>query len=124
MLDVAPSIISQPTLDRSFQPLHTESLPPTSTPSEYQHSEPFLESSASSSCTPSTADSKSDEASRKRFRNTLAARKYRQKRVDRITELEKALEDMTRERDTLKLQLARQEAETKLLREMFVAGSQ
>ncbi|KAF2191591.1 hypothetical protein K469DRAFT_542234, partial [Zopfia rhizophila CBS 207.26] len=56
---------------------------------------------------------------RKRVRNTLAARKYRQKRVDRITELEQALEDVTRQRDELRLQLARQEAETKVLREMM-----
>jgi chromosome segregation ATPase len=55
----------------------------------------------------------------KRQRNTLAARKYRQKRLDRISELEKALEDMTGERDSLKLQLARREAEVEALREML-----
>lgn len=55
----------------------------------------------------------------KRQRNTLAARKYRQKRLDRISELEDALKDMTAERDDLKLKLARQEAETAALREMM-----
>lgn len=55
----------------------------------------------------------------KRQRNTLAARKYRQKRLDRISELEKALEDMTGDRDSLKLQLARREAEVEALREML-----
>ncbi|KAK7733020.1 hypothetical protein SLS53_008349 [Cytospora paraplurivora] len=55
----------------------------------------------------------------KRQRNTIAARKYRQKRLDRVKELEDALESMTQERDDLKLRLARQEAETAALREMM-----
>lgn len=55
----------------------------------------------------------------KRQRNTIAARKYRQKRLDRIKELEDALEAMTQERDELRLKLARQEAETAALREMM-----
>ena len=55
----------------------------------------------------------------KRQRNTIAARKYRQKRLDRITELEDALKGMTQERDDLRLRLARQEAETAALKEMM-----
>lgn len=55
----------------------------------------------------------------KRQRNTIAARKYRQKRLDRIQELEDALKAMTGERDDLRLRLARQEAETAALREMM-----
>lgn len=64
-------------------------------------------------------DSEEAQAAIKRQRNTLAARKYRQKRLDRISELENALEDMTGERDALKLQLARREAEVEALREML-----
>ncbi|KAH6886395.1 hypothetical protein B0T10DRAFT_608060 [Thelonectria olida] len=55
----------------------------------------------------------------KRQRNTLAARKYRQKRLDRIAELEQALADMTGDRDDLRLKLARREAEADALREML-----
>lgn len=55
----------------------------------------------------------------RRQRNTIAARKYRQKKVDRISDLEKMLEDMTRERDELRLRLARQEAETEALRSVM-----
>ena len=55
----------------------------------------------------------------KRQRNALAARKHRQKRLDRIKELETALDAMTHERDDLRLRLARQEAETAALREML-----
>lgn len=71
--------------------------------------------------TPDQGDEEA-QANIKRQRNTLAARKYRQKRLDRITELETALEDMTGERDSLKLQLARREAEVEALREMLEIG--
>ncbi|KAF7562930.1 hypothetical protein G7046_g1187 [Stylonectria norvegica] len=60
-----------------------------------------------------------DQVIIKRQRNTVAARKYRQKRLDRIAELEKALEDMTGDRDGLRLSLARKEAEVDALREML-----
>ncbi|KAI0533195.1 hypothetical protein GGR58DRAFT_487597 [Xylaria digitata] len=55
----------------------------------------------------------------KRQRNNVAARKYRQKRIDRINELESELEEVKQERDDLKLRLARQEAETAALRSML-----
>lgn len=55
----------------------------------------------------------------KRQRNNVAARKYRQKRIDRIDELEAEVEDIKKERDELRLQLARQEAETAALKMML-----
>lgn len=69
------------------------------------------------------ADEEDVEADKalKRQRNTMAARKYRQKRLDRISELEKALDERTDERDDLRLQLARREAEVAALREMLAA---
>lgn len=54
----------------------------------------------------------------KRQRNTEAARRYRQRKVDRLTELEEALASMTKERDDLKLKLARAETEVDVLRGM------
>lgn len=60
-----------------------------------------------------------DDAALKRQRNTLAARKYRQKRLDRIQELEEALEDVKKERDELRIKLARQEAETEAMKLMM-----
>lgn len=80
-------------------------------------------SSSSSAGTKRKADSPEDEAAAKdlkRQRNTMAARKYRQKRLDRIAELEQALADMTGERDDLRLKLARREAQVDALREMLV----
>ncbi|KAK8159767.1 hypothetical protein IWX90DRAFT_373512, partial [Phyllosticta citrichinensis] len=47
----------------------------------------------------------------KRKRNSLAARKCRQKKVDRIEALEQALAAMTAERDELRVRMARMEGE-------------
>lgn len=60
-----------------------------------------------------------DAIALKRQRNTVAARRYRQKRLDRISELEGTVDELTRERDELRLKLARQEAETAALREVL-----
>jgi hypothetical protein len=57
----------------------------------------------------------------KRERNNIAAKKYRQKKVDRIKELEDEVEEVRRERDELRIRLARQEAETAVLREVLRA---
>ncbi|KAH8913052.1 hypothetical protein BR93DRAFT_923013 [Coniochaeta sp. PMI_546] len=57
----------------------------------------------------------------KRQRNTLAARKYRQKRIDRIAELEDTVDKLKSERDELRIKLARQEAETAALKEILRA---
>ncbi|KAI0593168.1 hypothetical protein F4775DRAFT_579226 [Biscogniauxia sp. FL1348] len=55
----------------------------------------------------------------KRQRNNVAARKHRQKRIDRINELEAELQEVKDERDDLRIRLARQEAETAALRSML-----
>ena len=57
-----------------------------------------------------------DSRKRKRERNTEAARRYRQRRQDRLEELEDALAAMQKERDELRIKLARSEAETDVLR--------
>jgi len=49
----------------------------------------------------------------------MAARRYRQRRLDRLAELEKKLEEMTSERDDLRVKLARREAECGALREVL-----
>lgn len=59
------------------------------------------------------------EVAIKRQRNNIAARKYRQKRLDRISELEAEVEDVKQERDDLRIRLARQEAESAALREIL-----
>ncbi|KAF4120909.1 bZIP transcription factor [Geosmithia morbida] len=57
----------------------------------------------------------------KRHRNTMAARRYRQRRVDRLADLERRLEEMTSERDDMRVRLARREAEVGALRDVLSA---
>jgi len=55
----------------------------------------------------------------RRHRNNLAAKRYRQKKIDRIEELENEVKEVKQERDDLRIRLARQEAEVAALREML-----
>lgn len=64
------------------------------------------------------AEAEAAQADRRR-RNNAAAAKYRQKKIDRIAELEKALEEVSKERDGLKMQLAKKDAEAELLRSLL-----
>ncbi|TGO72306.1 hypothetical protein BELL_0469g00030 [Botrytis elliptica] len=55
----------------------------------------------------------------KRKLNTLAARRYRQKRVDQMSSLEAALKEVERERDALKVRVAKLEGETDILKSLL-----
>ncbi|KAF2734552.1 hypothetical protein EJ04DRAFT_436814, partial [Polyplosphaeria fusca] len=55
----------------------------------------------------------------KRRQNTLAARRYRQKRVDQMSNLESQLNDTRTERDDLKVRVARLEGEVETLRQLL-----
>ncbi|KAF2180538.1 hypothetical protein K469DRAFT_592289, partial [Zopfia rhizophila CBS 207.26] len=59
----------------------------------------------------------------KRKQNTLAARRYRQKRVDQMTSLESALKETQSERDALKVRVARLEGEVETLRQLLRSQS-
>lgn len=54
----------------------------------------------------------------KRKFNTLSARRYRQRRIDRMSGLEAELRNTRSERDVLKVRVAKLEGETDVLREM------
>ncbi|EMD64877.1 hypothetical protein COCSADRAFT_36245 [Bipolaris sorokiniana ND90Pr] len=79
----------------------------------------------SSSKTSSTKSSPvvQEPASRieKRKANTLAARRYRQKRVDQMSTLEAELKEIKAERDELKVRNARLEGEVDTLRALLRA---
>jgi len=75
-------------------------------------------SSKKSTSPDSSTTTSATERNRKRQRNTEAARRYRQRKVDRTTELEEALAAVSKERDELRLKLARSEAEAEVLRRM------
>ncbi|KAK1758005.1 hypothetical protein QBC47DRAFT_398908 [Echria macrotheca] len=55
----------------------------------------------------------------KRRRNNEAAKKCRQKKLDKIQQLEEEIEQIKRERDDLRIRLERQEAETAVLRDFM-----
>ncbi|OBT52933.1 hypothetical protein VE04_06402 [Pseudogymnoascus sp. 24MN13] len=79
-------------------------------------------SPGSTMSTATTATTQPNSAIRKRKLNTLAARRYRQKRVDQVTELETALKNTQRERDDLSVRVARLEGELGALRQMLNSG--
>lgn len=55
----------------------------------------------------------------KRRQNTLAARRYRQKRVDQMSSLETQLNETQTERDGLRIRVARLEGEVETLRQLL-----
>ena len=55
----------------------------------------------------------------KRELNTLAARRYRQRRTDEVNQLKVELEDVKRERDELRLRVSRLEGESEILRRIL-----
>ncbi|PLB52414.1 hypothetical protein P170DRAFT_423289 [Aspergillus steynii IBT 23096] len=54
----------------------------------------------------------------KRQLNTMAARRYRQRRVDQVTQLEAELKKVKEERDALKMRVSKLEGETDALRSL------
>lgn len=54
----------------------------------------------------------------KRKANTLAARRYRQKRLDQVAELESALKATQLERDALRMQVAKLRGENQVLQDL------
>jgi len=53
----------------------------------------------------------------------MAARRYRQKRLDQFASLEDELRAVQKERDELKVRVARLEGETEILKSMLKSGS-
>ncbi|KAK4539527.1 hypothetical protein LTR36_010872 [Oleoguttula mirabilis] len=77
---------------------------------------------SSTSDSPDPSPAAPIDRKRKRERNTEAARRYRQRKVDRTSELEDALAEVKKERDELRLKLARSQAEADVLRSMVGKG--
>ncbi|KAK3615074.1 hypothetical protein LTR56_026822 [Elasticomyces elasticus] len=98
------------------QMVATEPAPPLSRTSPTPKC--TLRSSPKRSLSPSDPESNRH----KRQRNTQAARRYRQRKVDRVAELEEALTLVTKEKDELKLKLAKAETEASVLRGLVGGG--
>lgn len=82
-------------------------------------------SSTSSSKSPPQSKKSSEPPSKieKRTRNTIAARRYRQKRVDQVSDLEAALRESESARNELKVRVARLEGELEALKGLLKAKS-
>lgn len=148
VLDILPGTLSN--FENTLEPCSTPDIPLDNTPYAYQddpplhsfqqdadnHSPPSKSISpgspphvptTTSTVSPSSvmstgSNSQPNSAIRKRKLNTLAARRYRQKRVDQVTELETALKNTQRERDDLSVRVARLEGELGALRQMLKSG--
>ncbi|RAH43441.1 bZIP transcription factor [Aspergillus brunneoviolaceus CBS 621.78] len=66
----------------------------------------------------SSQDSEEERIQEKRRRNKMASRRLRQRQVEHVTDLESRLGRVTRERDDLRLQLAKCQAEVTVLRKL------
>jgi len=99
---------------------------------QFSHSQPSLQpppveipNTPGMSIVPETPRSSTFDSStipsrvEKRKQNTLAARRYRQKRVDQMKQLEDALRETQIERDALKVRVARLEGETETLKQLL-----
>jgi Basic region leucine zipper len=69
-------------------------------------------------CSKPGSSSASSSRVEKRKANTLAARRYRQNRLDKVAELESALKATQLERDALKVQVAKLQGETRVLKDL------
>jgi len=113
-----------PTTSATFQEQHPTFSPTLDLPS-YQSAQTIehtvstiTQATGRSSHSPSLSPSGSDNKIVKRKRNTEAARRYRKRKEDRVTELEEMLAAVSRERDELRLRLAKAETEVDVLRGM------
>lgn len=91
----------------------------TNLPNRNTHSpeqSPNTKLSTSTKNSPSTEPSSRIE---KRKANTLAARRYRQKRVDQMSGLEIELKEVKAERDDMKVRCAKLEGEVEALRALL-----
>ena len=87
---------------------------------------PSYRTSKSNSLQAELTDSKTsnpDIIKLRRQRNSAAARKYRQRRLDRIEELEQALQKTQAERDDLKVQVARWRGKAEALQSLIGEAS-
>lgn len=91
------------------EPQYLRPVPQKKTPTE----------ESARSVSPSSQDSDGDHLQEKRRRNKLAARRLRQKKINQMSDLEARLEEMTKERDDLRLKAAKWEGEVMVLRQLL-----
>ncbi|KAL5050622.1 hypothetical protein BDW71DRAFT_194382 [Aspergillus fruticulosus] len=119
---LTPSVDSpDPPFDHT-QPTRLTTAPSTTHITTTKPSQSHPMPSATSLPTPSRESSpkEKEHPSRiiKRQLNTMAARRYRQRKLDKVAQLEEELAAVKRERDELKMRVSKLEGETEVLRSM------
>ncbi|PWY93422.1 hypothetical protein BO94DRAFT_572873 [Aspergillus sclerotioniger CBS 115572] len=119
--DPIDALLSSPDSLNLFQSPSVQSAPANWT--EFSEPSPPQMPAVSNTASPlnlSRADTPKETPNRvkKRELNTMAARRYRQRRLDRMNQLEEELEAIKRERDELKMRVSKLEGETEALRSM------
>lgn len=112
---------TNPSLDNT--PLSYQ-RPSTSTSPSQSLSPPAVEGTLHSTARASSKTSTSNPPNKieKRSKNTQAARRYRQKRVDQMAGLETKLKESEEEKEALKMRVARLEGEVEILRGLLNKG--
>ncbi|GAQ37849.1 Cys/Met metabolism PLP-dependent enzyme family protein [Aspergillus tubingensis] len=115
-LDPIDSLLSSPELSEELNLLASPGV--NSLPEPELDFPPMPSVSSTASSRAAAPPKEAPNRVKKRELNTLAARRYRQRRVDRMNQLEEELEAIKRERDELKMRVSKLEGETEALRSM------
>ena len=107
------------TLDAEHSPQHGSITSESSNSLQPTPSQPSTPKSPE--LTPKSLQPNSSRITKRKL-NTLAARRYRQKRIDQVSGLEVALKETEEERDALKIQVARLQGELEALRGLARPG--
>lgn len=108
-LELSTAPISLPSLTVHDLPIATSKNTPSVSSSRKRKADSY--SPRPKELVPTEIQSDDDDREVKRKRNTAAARRYRQKKQDRMKELEEELEEMRKERDQWKTEAQRQRME-------------
>lgn len=124
---ITPGLDTHPITSSTQRSSPSASTPSSSSAHAQSHAASRREPQSSKPATASSGSRKGvstdDAGAEKRRRNTLAARRFRQKQHDRVSQLEQTLEEISKERDDLKMQVARWEGEATALRAMLAESS-
>ena len=122
LVNISPLNGYDQTYDNPFN-FDPDIIPTSTSPTSVPQPSPTNASSTSSPKklpkTPSvTSTSTSASRIEKRRANTLAARRYRQARLDEVSNLKAELKETQLERDALKVQVAKLQGETQVLKDL------
>lgn len=92
---------------------------PSTTTNTAEIPRPIWSETPSSSSSSSSQESEEERIMEKRRRNKLAAQRLRQRKMDQVSGLESRLEQVTKERDDLRLRAAKWEGEAMALRKLL-----